>query len=53
MIALNRVGVASIIENMVETRLRWFKNVEIRHVDYVVRRIDHIEDSQITRDNNT
>jgi hypothetical protein len=34
---------------MVETRLRWFGHVERRHVNYVVRRIDQMESSQITR----
>ena len=35
-----RVGVAPIVEKMVENRLRWFEHVEIRPVDYVVRRVD-------------
>ncbi len=35
-----RVGVALIVEKMVETRLRWFGNVERRLVDYVVSRVD-------------
>jgi hypothetical protein len=34
---------------MVETRLRWFGHVERRHVDFVVRRVDQIEGSQIIR----
>jgi len=42
-----RVGVASVLENMVETRLRWFGHLERRHVDSLVRRVDH--DSQVTR----
>jgi len=32
------VGVAPIVENMVETRIRWFGHVE--PVDFVVRRVD-------------
>jgi len=34
---------------MIETRLRWFKHVERRLVYYLVRRVDHMEGSQITR----
>jgi hypothetical protein len=33
---------------MVENRLRWFRHVERRPVDYLVRRADQMEDSQIT-----
>jgi len=44
-----RVGVAPIVEKMVETRLRWFGHVERRLVDFVVRRVDQMEGSQITR----
>jgi len=49
MTTLERVGVAPIVENIVETRLRWFEHVERRRVDSVVRRVDQIERSQITR----
>ena len=42
----SRVGVAPIVEKMVETRLRWFRYVERRSVDSVVRRVDQ---SQITK----
>jgi len=35
---------------MVETRLRWFRHVERRTVDFVVKRVDPMEGSQITRD---
>ncbi len=35
-----RVGVASIVEKMVENRFRWFGYVERRSVDFVVRRVD-------------
>jgi hypothetical protein len=34
---------------MVENRLRWFGSVKRRPVDCVVRRVDQMEDSQITR----
>jgi len=44
-----RVGVAPIVEKMVETRLRWFGHVERRFVDSVVWRVDQIEGTQITR----
>jgi hypothetical protein len=43
------IGVTPIVEKMVETRLRWFRHVERRLVDYVVRRVDQMESSQITR----
>jgi hypothetical protein len=34
---------------MVETRLRWFRNVERRPVDFVVRRVNQMEGSRTTR----
>jgi len=34
---------------MVETRFRWFVHVERRPMDYVVRRVDQVKGSQITR----
>jgi hypothetical protein len=34
---------------MVETRIRWFGHVERKPVDFVVRRVDRIKGSQITR----
>jgi len=34
---------------LVETRLRWFGHVERRLADTVVRRVDQMNDSQITR----
>jgi nonsense-mediated mRNA decay protein 3 len=40
-----RVGLAPILEKMVQTRLRWFGHVERRPIDYVVRRVDHMEGS--------
>lgn len=36
-------------ERMVETRLRWFRHVERRQVDSVVRKVYQMEDSQTTR----
>jgi len=44
-----RVGAAPIVEKMVENRLRWFRHVERRPIDSLVRRVDLMEDSQITR----
>jgi hypothetical protein len=44
-----RVGVAPIVEKMVENRLRWFGHVERRLVDAVVRRVDQMEESQFRR----
>jgi len=44
-----RVGVAPIVQKMVETRLWWFGHVERRPVDVVVRRRDQMEGCQITR----
>ncbi|KAH1238778.1 LINE-1 retrotransposable element ORF2 protein [Glycine max] len=44
-----RVGVAPIVENMVENRLRWFGHVERRPVDSVVRRVDQMERRQTIR----
>ncbi|KAL5164394.1 hypothetical protein HKD37_18G049725 [Glycine soja] len=41
-----RVGVAPIVEKMVENRLRWFGHVERRPVDSVVRRVDQMEGRQ-------
>jgi hypothetical protein len=35
---------------MVETRLRWFEHVERRPLDFVVRSVNWMEGSQITRD---
>ncbi|KAH1193222.1 Craniofacial development protein 2 [Glycine max] len=44
-----RVGVAPIVEKMVENRLRWFGHVERRPVDSVVRREDQMERRQTIR----
>jgi hypothetical protein len=40
MTTLEKIGVASIVEKMVETRLRWFGHIDRRTVDFVVRRVD-------------
>jgi len=37
MTPLERVGVAPIVEKMIENRLRWFGHVESRLIDAVVR----------------
>ena len=34
---------------MVETKLRLFEHVERRDVDFIVKRMDQMEESQITR----
>jgi len=46
---LDRVGVSSIVEKIVEIRLRWFELVGRRPVDSVVRRVDQMEGSQTAR----
>ena len=42
------MGVAPIVEKLVENRLRWFGHVERRPVA-VVRRVDQMEESQVKR----
>jgi len=44
-----RVGVAPIVEKLVENRLRWFGHVDRRPVDAVVRRVDQMEESHVKR----
>jgi len=44
-----RVGVAPIVEKLVENRLRWSGFVERRPVDAVVRRVDQMEESHVKR----
>ena len=39
-----RVGVAPIVEKMVESRLRWFGHVRRRPIEHPVRRVDEMED---------
>lgn len=49
MTTLERVGIAPIVKKMVvETGLRWFEHVERRPIDFVVRIVDRMEDSQFT-----
>jgi len=48
-IELEMIGVAHIVEKMVETRLWWFGHIKRRLVDFVVRIADQMEGSQITR----
>jgi len=43
------VLVSIVVAPIVENRLRWFGHLERRRVDFVVRRVDQIEGSQITR----
>jgi len=40
-----RVGVAPIVEKMVENRLRWFGHIERIPIDVVVRRVDQMEEN--------
>jgi len=44
-----RVGVAPIVEKLVENTLRWFGHVERRPVDAVVRRVNQMEESRVKR----
>jgi len=43
------VGVAPIVEKLVENGLRWFGHVERRPVDAAVRRVDQMEESRVKR----
>jgi len=43
------VGVAPIVEKLVENRLIWFGHVERRLVDAVVTRVSQMEESQVKR----
>ncbi len=43
------MGVAPIVEKLVQNRLRWFEHVERRLVGAVVRRLDQMEESQVKR----
>ena len=49
MTPLERVGVAPIVEKLVENRLTWFGHVERRPLDAVVRRVDQMEESRDKR----
>lgn len=42
------IELAFIVKKIVETRLKLFDNVERRHVDSVVRRVDNMKGSRIT-----
>jgi len=42
-----KVGVAPIVEKMVETRILWFGHVERRAVDSVVRRVYQVEEVEV------
>ena len=44
-----KVGVAPIVEKMVESRLRWFGHVWRRPAETLVRRVDQRENSPIIR----
>jgi len=44
-----RVGVATIVEKLVENILRWFGHVDRRPVDAVVRRVYQTEESHVKR----
>jgi len=37
------------VEKMMENRLRWFGHIERRPKDFVVRRVDQMEESQTSR----
>ena len=43
------MGVAPIVEKLVENRLIWFGHVERRLVDAVVTRVSQMEESQVKR----
>jgi len=43
------VGVAPIVEKLVENRLKWFGHVQRRPVDAVVRRVDQMQESRVKR----
>jgi hypothetical protein len=43
------VGVTPIVEKLIENRLRWFRYVERRSVDVIVRKVDQMEESHVKR----
>jgi len=49
MTILERESWGSTYSQMVENRVMWFGHVERRPIDFVVRRVDQMEDGQITR----
>jgi len=44
MTSLERVEVALIVKKMVENKLRWFRHLEIRPIDIVAQRVEHMEE---------
>jgi len=48
MTPLERVGVALIVEKLVENKFSWFGHVERRPVDVIVKRVVQMEESQET-----
>jgi len=44
-----RAGVIPIVEKMVETLFGWFGYAQIRPIDFIVKRVDEMEGSQIIR----
>lgn len=46
---LDRIGLAPIVEKMVESYPSWFRHVERRPVAALVRRVDHLEESLVVR----
>jgi hypothetical protein len=47
MTPLERVGVAPIVEKLVENKLKWFVHVERKLVEVVVRKVDQMKESRI------
>ena len=45
-----KIGVASIVKNRVESRLRWFGHMRRRPVEALIRRVDQMKGNPITRD---
>ena len=45
-----RVGVAPIVEKMIESRLRWFGHVQRKYIEALVKGVNQMEGSSITRD---
>lgn len=46
---IQNLGLTSIVEKILKNRLRWFELIERRPIDFVVRRVDHIERRQTTK----
>ena len=45
-----KIRIASIMEKMVESYLRWFRHIWRRPIETLVRRVDHMESSIIAGD---